>query len=240
MWSIGDAPSGTAAVEAIFWEWPTPDAGGERITSYQVQWRVQGANWSGNIVTLTNGCYLQTGLSATTTYEARVRATNSVGTGAWSDEGSATPDAEVVPPMPPADTAPNAPPEMPGGIHQVPRSILWQWDIPGDGGQRITSFQLQWREAGSGWPSGNIISGIEASAYTHTSADSWDYLRDAGARDQQHRHRGLVAHRLVRFAGNRGRFSQCAADGSGRGGFRSPWYPMVMDAAQWHAKHNRS
>lgn len=162
MWSTGDAPSGTAAVEAIFWEWPTPDAGGERMTGYQLQWRVQGTGWSGNIVSLTNGCYLQSGLSATTTYEARVRATNSVGTGAWSDEGDATPDAEVVPPMPPADTVPVWPSPTPSPSGDVlGLSVLWQWSVPEDGGERITSYDFQWRIQGAGWVAANIISVTE-------------------------------------------------------------------------------
>ena len=83
------APTGTADRLAINWEWNTPDNNGREITGYSVQWREDGNSWSGNIVNTTGSCYLLESLTGGTAYETRARATNSVGTGAWSGSSSA-------------------------------------------------------------------------------------------------------------------------------------------------------
>ena len=85
--AVPDAPSavtGVAGLLDIVWTWDTPSDNGADITGYSLQWRVQGSNWSGNIVSITGSSYILTGLSNGTTYEARARATNSEGTGGWS------------------------------------------------------------------------------------------------------------------------------------------------------------
>ena len=64
---------------------PTDD-GGQSVTSYDFQWRYSGDAWAAaNIVAgLTGTSRSLTVANANRGVQARVRATNSVGTGAWS------------------------------------------------------------------------------------------------------------------------------------------------------------
>ncbi len=85
-----DAPSGlTATANAdsqLALSWTAPTDNGSAITDYTVQYRVQGdTSWTtfaDGVSTATTATI--TSLSAGTTYEARVAAVNTVGTGAWS------------------------------------------------------------------------------------------------------------------------------------------------------------
>ena len=83
-----DAPSGvsgdTEPGYAIVWVWNIPEDNGARITGFDLQWRVQGANWSGNIETAPQNYFVLDSLASGTTYEARTRARNSAGTSGWS------------------------------------------------------------------------------------------------------------------------------------------------------------
>ena len=94
--TVPDAPgqpeSTALSSSSILWRWDlVGDDGGAMVTGYVLQWRVQGQSWSGNMVSLTEGCYRQTGLSANTTYEIRVAAVNSVGQStSWSPTEDAT------------------------------------------------------------------------------------------------------------------------------------------------------
>ena len=145
--------------ETILWSWSLPDDdGGQSVTGYTIQWRVQGSGWSGNIITLTESCYLHESLDESTTYEARVAARNSIGNSFWSSETAATTPAEPVTPTPPADTVPDAPTAIEGTLRQTLAGLAvdWSWVPADDGGAQITSFTLQWRYQGSGW-SGNIV-----------------------------------------------------------------------------------
>ena len=72
----------------IDWAWPTPDDNGAQITSYELQWRVSGSAWSGNIVSTTPGCVTTSATNATNAIEARVRARNIEGVSAWSSTAS--------------------------------------------------------------------------------------------------------------------------------------------------------
>ena len=87
---VPSAPTGEVLGTSILWSWTLPEDNGQRITQFDLQWRVQGSGWSGNIVQVTASCYHLTGLTAGTTYQVRVRARNSVGTqNTWSSTGSA-------------------------------------------------------------------------------------------------------------------------------------------------------
>ncbi len=69
--------------------WTAPTNTGPAITDYDVQYRVKGAG-SGFTDADHTGASTSatlTGLTASTTYEVQVRATNDEGTGAWSDSG---------------------------------------------------------------------------------------------------------------------------------------------------------
>lgn len=139
--------------------WIEPDNGGETITGYTVQWRESGQSFSTSrqsTVSTTNTTI--TSLTNGTVYFFQVRAVNSQGNGPWSNEASATPeDPPPPPPTPPADTAPIFDSsDMPTGT-VIGSSILWEWPTPEDGGQRITGYQVQWREQGDSWEPSNII-----------------------------------------------------------------------------------
>ena len=82
-------PTGTARRPLLIdWEFVMPNANGGRITSFDLQWRVSGNNWSGNIVNTATGCVTTTAPNANNAIEARVRARNSEGVGGWSGTGS--------------------------------------------------------------------------------------------------------------------------------------------------------
>ena len=90
-----DQPSGvsgdTEPGYSIVWVWNIPEDNGARITGFDLQWRVQGTNWSGNIETAPQNYFILDSLTSGTTYEARTRARNSAGTSGWStNPGSAT------------------------------------------------------------------------------------------------------------------------------------------------------
>ena len=136
--------------------WLEPDNGGLTISGYTVQWREQGQSYSSGRQQTSTDTAETVSLTNGTLYFFRARATNSQGSGTWSNETSATPEAEVVPPAPPADTVPEQVPSAPNGVSCGGGIISWTWDTPDDGGQRITSYDLQWREQGNSW-SGNVV-----------------------------------------------------------------------------------
>ena len=150
------------------------DDGDSPITGYHIQWRIQGAGWSGNTIALTESCYLHENRSDSTTYEARVRARNSVGNSSWSSETAATTPAEPVEPTPPADTVPSAP-DAPDRDVIDHETILWSWSFPDDdGGDPLTGYDIQWRESGDAW-SGNIIERTESCYLLEGRAASTTY-----------------------------------------------------------------
>ena len=80
-------PTGTASGLRVLWEWDIHRDGGGRITSFDIQWRIQGADWSGNLVSVDSSCYELKDLTNNETYEARVRAINATGNSSWSPTG---------------------------------------------------------------------------------------------------------------------------------------------------------
>ena len=162
---------GTGQDAEVELDWLEPDNNGANITGYTVQWRSGNQQFgtgrqqsavgtSATIVALSNG----------TEYTFRVQATNSAGAGAWSNTATATPVADT--PAPPADTAPNAP----GGLAGAPRRPLivdWTWNLPTDnGGQRVESFDLQWRYGGQTWAQGTSVTGLSGTYRRITVADA--------------------------------------------------------------------
>ena len=140
-------------------DWGAPENNGGTITGYRIEWDDNSGFSSPASATTTNTERTITGLSEGTTYYFRVRATNGAGNGSYSPTNNLSRDDLV--------NVPGSPPNMPSGEHVVPVSIRWEWEVPRDNGALITSFELQWRISGSGW-SGNIITGLDASCYTHT------------------------------------------------------------------------
>ena len=146
------ADTGDASGE-IDLDWLAPDDNGAPITQYRYQWKSGGQNYSGGRSgTSTATSATVSSLTDGTEYDFRVRATNSVGNGPNSNEASATPADPVVPPT---DTVPGLPTSH-TGTPRRPLAIDWVWEVPNDnGGQRIESYDHQWRYSGNNW-SGNI------------------------------------------------------------------------------------
>ena len=148
------ATAGDAEVDL---DWLEPDDGGVAITSYTVQWRSSSQAFSsGRQVSSSGNTQTIDSLTNDTEYFFRVRAVNSQGNSAWSNEASATPEAVVVPTPPPADTVPDQISNAPNGVACGNGGISWAWETPDDGGQQIDSYSLQWREDGDAW-SGNVV-----------------------------------------------------------------------------------
>ena len=76
--------SGSTIGSRILWSWPVPPDGNRRILRYDVQVREASASWPAQSETSVSSCYLQAGASGGTRYEARARAVNTLGEGAWS------------------------------------------------------------------------------------------------------------------------------------------------------------
>ena len=83
--------SATGTAFELKLSWTAPNDNGAVINDYDVQYRKQGAsNWTSHAFSSTDTLTTISGLSAGTTYEARVQASNDVGTGAWSDSGTSS------------------------------------------------------------------------------------------------------------------------------------------------------
>ena len=148
--------------------WLEPDDGGVSISSYTVQWRTDGQAFStGRERTAADTMDTVPNLTNGTRYYFQVRAVNSQGNGAWSNEANATPVAVVVAPTPTPNTAPNAPPGL-RGTPRRPLIVDLDWEIvsddggESDGGETILDYTVQWRYQGAGW-SGNTTTTDRAS-----------------------------------------------------------------------------
>ena len=173
----------TAGDGEVDLDWLEPDTGGLTITQYIVQWRAAGQAFStGRQVTISGAltAYTRDTLTNGTAYFFQVRARNSSGFSPYSNEASATPVADVVPPTPPADTAPEFPTAL-TGTPRRPLIVDWTWELPDDnGGQRISSYDFQWRYSGDAWAAANIVAGLETSYYRLSVANTNE--ERAGAR----------------------------------------------------------
>ena len=161
------ADTGDASGEVDL-DWLAPLTGGATITQYIIQWRTSGQSFATSRQATVSGslmAYTRTSLTDGTEYFFRVRARNSVGSGAWSNEASATPEA---PDVPPTDTAPDAPDAPEFDVIDF-ETILWRWSFPDDdGGQSIDRFDFQWRIQGNNWSNANIVP-LTESCYLHES-----------------------------------------------------------------------
>lgn len=147
--------------------WIAPQDGGSAITTYQVQYRLDGGSFSQSQQVNVNGIVaVVTGLSNGSLYQFRVRAVTLAGNGSWSSTASATPQAETPSPpnlsVSPADGAINA-----------------NWNDPDDGGAAVTGFRLEW-DSNSNFTSpasANLGSTLNAHSVTGLSNGFTYYLR---------------------------------------------------------------
>ena len=136
------APTVTALSSAsLRVTWTEPDDGGDAITSYDLRHREAGtAAWT-DVTDRTSRTYDIAGLSAATSYQVQVRATNSEGDSGWSSTGTGETDA----------AAPDAP-SAPTLTVLSETEFRVTWTEPDDNGEAITSYDLRYRESGtSAW-----------------------------------------------------------------------------------------
>ena len=95
--SIAAAPTAMVSASEIVWLWTAPADGVPEITGYDVQWRIKGNQFEGNLTeNHPSTTFRLRGATANTDYEVRVRAVYSIGRGQWSPTGAAhTLDATV-------------------------------------------------------------------------------------------------------------------------------------------------
>ena len=138
-------PSGTPRRPLIVdWAWSAPsDSGGSDVTSYDFEWRYAGTSgWT----RISNSSRTRriTVASAARGVEARVRAVNDDGGGAWSATATVASSALL----------PSVGPGAPRSLAASSRSALtvsWSWDAPAsDGDSPITGYTLEWRRGNSG------------------------------------------------------------------------------------------
>ena len=93
-----DAPSAPTLTAGTTWleaAWTAPADNGATITDYDVHYRESGGSWTDADHAGTSTTKRIEGLAADTAYEARVRAVNGGGPGAWSTAGSGRTEAEA-------------------------------------------------------------------------------------------------------------------------------------------------
>ena len=138
------APAATSGQGQIVWLWSCPKDNGAAVTAFDFQWRVSGGSWSVSTV-VAHGYYLLTGLVNGSTYQARVRATNSAGTSTWSASGTGSPSAL-----------------MPGRVTGVVATagdtlVALQWLEPEANGSPIQSYDVEWRSGSQSFSSSRRV-----------------------------------------------------------------------------------
>ena len=128
--------TGTAGVGQVSLAWTAPSSdGGSAITSYDVDVSAVGTGtWSTINTGSTATSRTVTGLDSTKSYDVRVRAVNSVGSGSWSNTFNVTPLA--------APTAPTAPRDL-VAEPSTSGTIRLSWSAPAsDGGAAIDYYTV--------------------------------------------------------------------------------------------------
>ena len=164
------APELTVQHQSLDASWTAPTANGAAISDYDVRYRVKDTNSTqtgdqpGDWTTLTGSddpgtatTATVTGLTNGTAYQVQARATNSVGTGAWSASASATPAPQ--PPNQPAAPALSA-------GHQLLSAV---WLPPAANGSAITGYNVQYRACTATDGDTTVLT----CATNPTWADSW-------------------------------------------------------------------
>ena len=174
--TVPGAPTGLSASAGngqVVLSWTAGGDGGSAVTKHQVRQKADGGsfgNWTDIPDSAPGGAnasrYTVTELTNGTPYTFQVRAVNTLGGGAASNEASATPAESATPETVPA--APDKPVLKPGD-----GKLAASWTEPADdGGSPITGYELEWTEAtdpafahplGSAMPTGasHTIGGLE-------------------------------------------------------------------------------
>ena len=160
------APTAVASNGTLDWSWNCPKDNGAEVTSFDLQWRVSGGSYSSPI-NLDTARYLLTGLTNGTTYQARVRATNSQGDSAYGAAGSEEPVASV-----PGGGATFA---LRADTGDASGEVDLDWLAPDDGGAPITSYRYQWKSGSQNYSGGRAGTTTNTSATVDSLTDGTEY-----------------------------------------------------------------
>ena len=148
---------------ALDWD-PPDDDGGSRVTGYRIEFSGNGgATWSTleSNTRRTTTLYHDQNLDPGTTRHYRVAAINSVGTGDYSNEDSAT-TAPAVP----------GPPTGLSAIANGTAQIDLAWSAPADdGGARVTGYRIEVSDNGTSWRDLRSDTNSDDTDYPHTGLD---------------------------------------------------------------------
>ena len=164
-----DAPAAPTAIASngeLDWSWACPKDNGAMVTSFDLEWRQSGGTFAA-ISNLPTARYLLTGLTNGTTYEARIRATNSVGVSGYGATGSAIPVASA-----------------PGGgtsfalradTGDASGEVDLNWLAPDDNGAPITQYRYQWKSGGQNYSGGRSGTTTSTSVTVDSLTDGTEY-----------------------------------------------------------------
>ena len=165
-----DIPSVTGGDQSAIIYWNAPDNGGSTITAYRIEYRQSGQNtWPNSAspaVNLTNTTI--TSLENQKHYQFRIRATNVIGNGEWSDIATALVKAAPKRPQAPAP-----------GAREGNTQVVVSWDKPNDGGVTIDHYDLRWRDSAVQGDDGAVGQGDRGDMYftrhtTEGNRQKWD------------------------------------------------------------------
>ena len=143
------APTLTEGAHQLSVSWTAPSSNGGDISDYDVRYRIkdtdqntsgdQPGSWTSHTHTGTTTTATITGLTGGTMYQVQVRASNSMGPGAWSSSANAAPEGE-----PAAPAAPS--------LDYDDESLTARWTAPADNGQTITDYDVRHSsDGGTSW-----------------------------------------------------------------------------------------
>ncbi len=160
--AVTDLAATTASSSAISLTWTAPVNNGAAITSYTLQSKTGSGNFADVSTTIgaSDTAYTHTGLAATTIYTYRIRAVNSVGDGAWSNEPSAA--TGTAPPS--AITNLSATKDATNGATEIDLA----WSAPSPNGAAITSYTLQRKTGSESFANVSTTIGASATSYSDT------------------------------------------------------------------------
>jgi len=138
-----DTPVGTAFRPlGVRWTGSLNDSNGADFTKYQLQWRLKGNSWSGNVIETSTPLFEHTVPNGSKDVEARWRAQNSAGWSEWSSTGTVRASNLLATAVPDRAAAPT-------GVAGQGRAT-WAWAAPSDNGADITGYQFRFRKTSAG------------------------------------------------------------------------------------------